>query len=167
MPLTANIAVTIEAVHTAASDLSAPVDTLRRSKRRSWLSGVANGQIDEKFADTRTLAASANEDIDLIGALANVFGATVNFAEIAAIYIEADAANTNNVRVGPAASNGFLGPFADITDRIIVAPGQMFLITAPDAGWSVTAGTGDKLNIANSGGGTAVTYSIVVFGRTA
>jgi hypothetical protein len=49
------------------------------------------------------------ENLDLSGVLANALGATLAFTAIKAILIVADSANTNNVVVGGAASNGFVG----------------------------------------------------------
>lgn len=122
-------------------------------------------QADLLYRATRTLAASANEDLDLAGVLANALGATVNAAEVVAIVIEAASGNTNDVRYGPAASAGALLGFADATDRRAIAPGDFEAMTCR-RGWPVTATTADKLNIANAGAGTPVTYTITVIGRT-
>jgi hypothetical protein len=46
-----------------------------------------------------------------------------------------------------------------------VKPGGMLVMTAPDAtGLAVTAGTGDKLKLANSAGSTSVTYDVIILG---
>jgi hypothetical protein len=93
-------------------------------------------------------------------------GATLAFTAIKAILIVADAANTNDVVVGGAASNAFVGPFADATDKINVGPGDVFLITRRSAaGLAVAAGTGDILKVANGGAGSAVTYRIIILGE--
>jgi hypothetical protein len=120
---------------------------------------------DVLFTDSRTIAASSNDDLDLRGVLTDALGATVNAAEIVAIYVEALTANTNNVVVGAAASNQFVGPFGAGTHSVAVGPGNCFLVTNKN-GWAVTAGTGDILRIANSGAGSAVKYNIIILGRT-
>lgn len=150
-----------------AADLSAPEDRLLLNKRFSFTEGTANGQADVMFHDTRTLAASATENLDLAGALSNAFGNTVTMAEAVLLYIEAAADNVNDVEVGPGASNGLLGPFKDASDRIKIAPGKAALFMAGAAGWAITAGTGDILFVGNGGSGSSVTYKIVVAGRTA
>lgn len=122
-------------------------------------------QADLLYRATRTLAASANEDLDLAGVLTNALGATVNAAEVVAIVIEAANGNTNDVRYGPAASAGALLGFADATDRRAVAPGDFDVLTCR-RGWPVTATTADKLNVANAAAGTPVTYTITIIGRT-
>lgn len=165
--VTGSFTITIDLKQVKDADLSHPEDSLKLSKRWGFLPGTANGQADILFHDVRTLAASASENLDLAGVLANAFGNTVTMAEVAALYIEADAANTNDVVFGPAASNGFLGPFGDASDRLKIGPGKCAFIPAPAAGWAVTAGTGDQLFVGNGGSGTPVTYTIILVGRTA
>lgn len=165
--VTGSFALTIDLKQTKDADLSSPVDEVKLTRRWSYTPGTANGQADIQFHDTRTLAASASESLDLAGILANAFGNTVTMAEVVALYIEASAANTNDVLIGPAASNGFLGPFGDASDRLKIAPGKAMMIQAPAAGWAVTAGTGDLLFVGNGGSGTPVTYTIILVARTA
>jgi len=126
---------------------------------------ATTGEADVLFSDSRTIVASGTDDLDLRGALTDALGATVNAVEITTIYVEALSTNTNNVVVGAAASNAFVGPFGASTHTVAVQPGECFLITSK-AGWTVTAGTGDLLRIANSGGGSSVKYTIVILGRT-
>lgn len=126
--------------------------------------GAGSGQANQLFSDTRTLSASATENLDMAGALANPFGATITYSAVKAIRVCAAAGNTNNVVVGGAGSNTFVGPFADATDKVVVKPGGCFLAVAPASGWSVTAGTGDILLVANSGSGTSVTYDVTIVG---
>lgn len=130
--------------------------------------GTGANQADRLWADTRTINASSNEDLDLAGSLTDAFGATITLARVKLIYVKAAAGNTNNVVVGGAASNGLLNWVADATDKINVRPGGVLLLAAPDAtAYAVTAATGDLLRIANSGAGTSVTYDIVIVGSSA
>ena len=132
----------------------------------SLANGTASGQADLVFADQRTLSASANEDLDLAGVLTSGLGATLTFATLKAIMVKAAAANTNNVVVSNPASNG-VPLFGSASDSIAVRPGGVFLWVAPQTGVTVTAGTGDLINIANSGAGTGVTYDVVLIGTSA
>lgn len=164
MALSSKIALAI------AATLSSPLDVSGRESKTnltpSWVLGNGTGanQANAIFTDTRTLAASANEDLDLAGALTDAFGATLTFTNIKAIFVLPAAANTNNVNVTRPASNG--APlFLAAGDGLGVQPGGMFSLMAPGlAGVTVTAGTGDLLNIANSAGGSAVTYTIIIIG---
>ena len=127
--------------------------------------GTGANQAKIAFADERTLAASANETLDLAGGLTDAFGNAITFTKIKAIMVQASAANTNDVLIGGAAATGFSSWVGDATDVVKVKPGGLFLIVAPDTnGYGVTAGTADLLKIANSAGSTGVTYKIVVIG---
>lgn len=157
----------------AAFDFVTAVDVGDAKHTASWspsyqfTDGTGANQAKAVFADTRTLAASANESLDLAGGLSDVFGNVITFTKIKALLIQAAAGNTNDVLVGGAASNGFTAWVGDATDVVKVKPGGMLAIAAPDAtGLAVTAGTGDLLKIANSAGSTGVTYTIVVIGTT-
>jgi hypothetical protein len=121
-------------------------------------------QANVLFSDTRTLAASASEDLDLAGALADAFGATIAAAEVVAIYIAAASGNTNDVQVTRPATNG-VPLFLAAGDGLALGPGDFVLLTNRK-GVTVTAGTGDVVHIANSGAGSSVTYDVVVIGRT-
>jgi hypothetical protein len=157
----------ITGVQSGAADLGA----LEFSPNLAFVKAITNGtganQADLLFADTRTLAASATEDLDLAGSLADVFGATITMVEVVAIMILADAGNTNNVVIGDATSPVPL--FGGTNPTLAIKPGGMFMIVAPNASgqFAVGAGSTDKLKVANSGGTTGVTYSIVVVGRSA
>ena len=126
---------------------------------------AALGKADLMYTATRTLAASATEDLDLAGVLTDAFGATFTATEVMAIVVEAATGNTNNVVIGGAASNAFLGPFGEAAHTLAIKPGQYIALTDVQ-GWAVTAGTGDLLKVANSSSGTAVTYTITVIGRS-
>lgn len=162
----ANIALNIKAKQTGSADLGTPQILVDIEKLLDFTPGTAAvGQANVLFSDTRTLAASATENLDLAGLLTDALGATVSAAEIVAIYVGAATGNTNNVNVSVPAANGFAGPFLAASDGVATAPGQFHLFTNRN-GWPVTAGTGDLLTFANSGAGSAVDYDVIVIGRT-
>lgn len=166
MSVTADISLSIEAYLAGSPDLGSARQRVTISENLQFEPGTASiGQANILFADTRTLAASATENLDLAGVLTNAFGAVITAAEIVAIFVRAAAGNTNAVLIGPGASNGFLGPWNAATDRLRVLPGEWHMLTC-QAGWGVTAGTGDILFAGNGGAGTAVTYDLVLIGRT-
>ena len=161
-----SIAFSLDLTDSGTGDLGSPKMRVSVSKALALIEGTnATNKANLLFSDQRTLAASANEDIDLAGALTDAFGASIVAAEIVAIYIDAAAANVNSVQVTRPASNGFIGPFMATGDGVSIKPGEYALFVS-QSGWAVTAATGDLLNIANSGAGTAVDYNIVVVGRT-
>lgn len=162
----ASIELNIRAKQTGAGDLGTPSMLAQVEKTMEFSAGTAAvGQANVLFSDERTLAASANEDLDLAGVLADALGATITAAEVVAVYVEANAANTNDVRVSQPASNGVAGIFLAAGDGLSIGPGDCFLLTRKN-GVGVVAATGDKINIANSAAGTGVTYKILILGRT-
>ena len=166
MPLTATIDLALNATLTKASDLASPQAPFNVKRRAVFQDGVTAGKADKIFGDTRTILAAANDDLDLAGGLTDEFGVVINFAKIKAIVIAAAAGNVNDVKVGGAAANQFVGPFGAAAHTVSVPPGGLLVLTAPANGWAVTAATGDLLRIANAAG-SAVTYDIVIIGTSA
>lgn len=149
-----------EAVHGKPGELG----HLRNFKKTLDGAGTGGASLATKmFADTKTYAASGTEDLDLSGALVGIDGAAAVFTKVHSIYVKAAATNTNKVNIGGASANQFVGPFANASDIVQVAPGDSFLVTN-DAGWDVTAATADLLKLANAGSGTGVTFDIIITG---
>ena len=166
MALTSRITAQIDASESGSLDLGTKTAKISAAIALALASGTADDQADMIFSDTRTIAASSNDDLDLAGSLVGAFGNTLTFAKIKAIMVIADAGNTNNVVIGAAASAQFVGPFGANTHTIAVKPGGVFLIAIPDTGWTVTATSADILRIANSSSGTSVTYKLIIIGTS-
>ncbi len=167
MALRATIRAAIAAELVGAVDLGENEFSLPFASDIPLLSGTGANQADRIFADRRTLAASASEDLDLAGVLTDPFGAALIFAKVKAILLRADKANVNDVVVGGASSNQFVGPFGGATHTVAVPPGGAALFVAPGAGWPVTADSADLLKVGNGAGGTDVTYDVVLVGTSA
>jgi hypothetical protein len=164
--LTSKLRVDVSAQQTVPHDLGGAGDSASKNWSVSFTDGAGAGQANVVWSDTRTINASSNDDLDLAGSLTNALGSTV-FAKVKSLTVVAAEGNTNNVVVGGAASNTWIGPFADATDKVVVRPGGVYAISVGDAdlnAYAVTAATGDILRIANSGAGTTVTYDIVIIG---
>lgn len=161
-----DIRLIIDLNQSGTGDLGTPKLSVNVEKVLSLIPGTdAVNKANILFQDTRTLAASANEDLDLVGVLTDAFGATINTAEVLLVYISASTGNTNAVEFGPAASAGALLGFKDASDRLVIRPGKYACLANGD-GWAITATTADKVNIANAGAGSSVTYDIIIVGRT-
>lgn len=168
MPLSTKLLVDLDADYTSALDLSTTENRLRFTRQIALATGTASGQADRIWHDERTLAASASEDLDLTGTLVDAFGATLTLARVKGLIVFANSANTNDVVIGNAASNGWVGPFGAAPHTLTVRPGGLLCLFAPGpTGYVVTAGTGDLLHVANSASGTPVTYDVVVIGASA
>lgn len=165
MPAVTGIRAAIDAYLTKSADLGTPSAPILASVTDTLLTGTLDTQADKVWGDSRVLTASASEDLDLFGTLLDAFGDLFSPVEIVAIIVIADDANTNDVVVGGAAATQFVGPFGAATHTHKVRPGGFYFWYAP-GGFANAAGA-DFLRVANGGGGTSVTYSIVVVGRSA
>lgn len=167
MSLTSSIKLNVSAVQSSALDLGTRSFPAALNLAIALANGTGANQADLMFSDTRTLTASATEDLDLAASLTDSFGATITFARIKAIIISAASGNANNVNVTRPASNG-VPLFLAASDGLAVRPGGLFALVGPDAtGVAVTAGTGDLLTFTNSAGSTSVSYSIIILGASA
>jgi hypothetical protein len=154
----ANIVLSIDSVALKQQTLADADDSLVYKLSRLFSNGTSTGQASRHYHGRRTLAASANEDLDLAGGLTDFSGATITATKLKALLIVASEGNTNDVRLTRPASNG--APlFMAAGDGIALAPGEAFLFVGK-TGKTVTADTGDLLNVANSAGGTGVSYDI-------
>lgn len=162
--LQGSLSVAIAATLALAGDAGTAEAPLRAGKSLSFDNGTGNGQANQAFFDKRQIAASGSENIDLSGVVLNALNESVVLTKVKALVIVAEAANVNDVVVGGAASNGFATPFGDPTDKVKVPPGGVLVLSAPNGGFTVTPGTGDILQIANGGAGSAVNYTIAVIG---
>lgn len=168
MALTSRLLLELTSNLTTALDLASASVPLDYKRQVDLASGTGANQADRVFHDQRTLTASSSENLDLAGSLTDAFGATITFARVKGLLVAASAGNTNNVLVGGAASNGFVNWVSDATDVVVVRPGGVLALFAPDAtAYAVTAATGDLLKVANSGGTTSVIYDIVIIGASA
>jgi len=168
MPLDTNVILQLAATLTKALDLGTGTLPLGYKQEFAWPDGTGADKADLVWHDQRQLAASANEELDLAGVLTDAFGTTLTFAKVTALVVFAKKTNTNNVIVGGAAANALATMFSDASDKAVVRPGGLVAFIARDTtAYAVTAGTGDKLKIENSAGGSVVDYEIVIVGRSA
>jgi hypothetical protein len=165
MPLNTQISATMAVDLTGSPAVGGAIPSFSKGKGAdiALTDGSGSGQASKVYSATRTVAASANDDLDLAGGLTDPFGVSLTFATVKAIVIRSDQANTTNLTVSPAATNGFLGPFGAAAHTAQLRPGGALVFAAPQTGWTVTASTGDLLRIANAAGASA-TYSIEIIG---
>lgn len=161
----AQIALSVQALLASALDIGSASYPLSFSSTNNFADGVGADQAKEVFADTRTLTASSNEDLDLSGVLLDAFGVAIVLTKIKALIVKADPTNVNDVVVGAAASNAISTIFGATTHTVKVKPGGLLVLVAPDVnGYGVTAATADLLRVTNGGAGTSVNYTIIVIG---
>jgi hypothetical protein len=168
MALDTQIKLRAHAVLTGSAGGTTPQGVYNQSVSYSWPSGTGLSQADLVHRIVNgTIAASANTDLDLAGSFAGMLG-TTTFARVKAVILTAPDTNTNNVVMGAAATNTWVGPFGAATHTVSCPPGGCIPFINPTAaGWPVTATTADLLRLANSGAGSAVTYSLLLIGASA
>lgn len=135
-----------------------------------WACGTSDGQINMVWSDRIALAASQTTTLDLAGGLTDAYGHTLTFAVVKLIILRnRNTVQTDILRIGPAASNGWTGFWADASDRTLCKggiAGQPGIVVLYDPyGITVTAGTGDNLAIIEAGGANTVTYDIFIAGE--
>jgi len=136
--LNANIKLDVVAELLSTLDIGSARHALQYGYNAVLTDGTGANQAKALFADTRTLAASASENLDLAGGLTDALGNALTFTKIKALIIKADAANTNDVLVGGHASAAIASLFGDATDKARVKPGGLLAMVAPDAnGYSI------------------------------
>ena len=170
MGATAKLQLHLEVGYTAQLDLALASVPLLKDYIVNLASGTGAGQADKVFHDTRTLGASANEDLDLNGAaLTDAFGVGLAFVRIKGLFVAAAAANPNPITVGGAASNGFVSWTGAATDKVSVRPGGVFALftgAADATGYAVTAATADLLRVTAGAGGNH-SYDVILVGASA
>lgn len=165
MNVNATVSAIVALIGAANGDLAVNQSHVAVNAQAEFTTGAGANQINEVFSDTRTLADSATENLDLNGtALQNAFGTNIAFARVKFIFIKNKSA-TQVLSVGGAASNQFINWVGDATDVVKIRPGGFLLLVAVDAtGYAVTASTGDLLKIANGNAGQAADYDVIIGG---
>mgnify|MGYP001555613384 CR=1 FL=1 len=144
-------------------DIHAVAASIRDDVIVSLEDGTGANKANQCWADERSLNASSSEEIDLAGNLSNAFGQTLTFSKVKAVVIKASASNASDVEMGGAAANAFASFVKDSSDIILIKPGGLIVLIAPDAsGFDVSSN--DLLKMANSGG-AAISYEIIVIGE--
>jgi hypothetical protein len=163
--IAATISLALTVAYAQTMDVGSAQHNVNFNPNYAFSDGTGANQAKIIFTDTRTLTASATENLDLAGVLLDAFGNVITFDRIKAIIVTADPANTNNVLFGGAASAQAAPWFGDVTDVLVIRPGGMIALVAPDAiGYDVTATTADLIKVTNSAGTTGVNYTIVLIG---
>lgn len=163
--LVAVVKAALSATYANSLEFGSVEQKLQYNVSKPFAEGIGADQAQKLWTDQRTIAASGSETLDLSGVLTDVFGAALSLTKVKALLIKAAESNVNDVVVGNAATNTWLGAFGAAAHTMAVKPGGALLLIAPDAnGLAVIAGTGDQLKIANSGAGSSVSFDIVVIG---
>jgi hypothetical protein len=159
---TSTLAVTLSALLADSLDNSTVRDEVSKSYSLSITNGTGASQANQLWHDTRTVLTGATDSLDLAGVLTNGIRQTVTFASIKLVLVKAAAANSTIISVTRPAANG-VPIFSAAGDAAPLGPNGVFLWSSPVSGVTVTASTGDLLDIVNAAGASA-TYDIFIVG---
>lgn len=124
--------------------------------------GTTSGKADVVYSDpAKTLGASASVSYDLSGSLTNGIGGAAVFAKVKVIAVKNSGAGA--ITIERPASNGL--PFFDAAGDAITIPSGGSVTLHNPTGWTVTAGTGDLIDITADGSGA--TFAILIVGTSA
>ena len=85
--------------------------------------GTGSGNVNNGFADQRTLATNTSESLDLSGtALDNIFGVDLALTKLKGLFIWSLSTNTTDLTIGNV-TNGIVGPWSSATMSVVVKPG--------------------------------------------
>lgn len=163
MALSFEMNVGIKGLLSSSLDLSTVKDWLERTYSIQFDNGTGAGQANNIWHDKRTLTTGTNENLDLAGGVTNALGQTTTFTKIRLILFYGLEANTGLLSVSRPASNG-LAFLKAAGDAFELHPDGLFILTnSTTAGITVTAGTGDLINVDNASGATQ-NYHVVIVG---
>lgn len=169
MTMKTTIRASILAKLTETLDLGDRTATATGKTDITLTSGTGAGMADKVFQDTRSLAGSASESLDLAGVLTDPFGGVLTFVKVKALYIASADENLNDIVVGAAAATPW-SALLGATGTVTLRPGAFFLACAGVAdasGYAVGAGATDLLKVLNNAGVNTVLYDIVIVGTSA
>jgi hypothetical protein len=172
LALSGNVSLSIQATETSSTDLQTGSASLSQALSIVLSDGTGVNQANKIWSDSRSLAASASDTLDLSGAFTNIYGSAVNFTAIKFMFVQHTTVDASALlTVKPAAALGWASWQPTGTTGIWLAGatavgqqgGFILLGRSTAAGYAVTAGTGDILTI-TAGPDVVHTYNIVLIG---
>ncbi|NRA03374.1 MAG: hypothetical protein HRU00_12320 [Myxococcales bacterium] len=130
----------------------------------AWPTGTGARQGDKPFDDTRTLAASTGEDLDL-QALLDGNAAALSLAEVAAIAIKSAEANGGDLHVAPSVGTPWVSLLQAGSVMVLPPGGFAVFGCTSDPAWAVAAGN-KSFNVANQDGGASASYQVWLIGKS-
>jgi hypothetical protein len=159
MATTVRIKLDIEIVESYTGDLGNPGKTHRVSKDVVFVNGNGSGQFNKVHSDI----ASATTDYDVAGVVVDAQGAAITMTKLGMIYAENRGTTSGDMMYvgGDANSVPFCGAAANF---VKVGPQGFALIVNPIDGWTVTAATGDVVEVNHNAG--TWDHAVIVAGRS-
>jgi hypothetical protein len=168
MSLSGKLNYSLTGTTSATRDLGTATVSESLSYTQRITDGDAANKAEKVWGDTRSLAASTSEELDLAGGLTDGLGNTVTLNRLICLGIKASTANGSTITLGGSASNAWETWTADAGSTIKLRPGGSIALIGPDAtGYAIGAGATDLLQIGNDDTSATASYSIFVMGSEA
>lgn len=145
--VTGELVVSIKAAETIANGLGTGQLSPSLAVTLTFGSGTGSGKVQQNW--TRSATAAAAPVTYTLSAMVDDMGRSVPLAKVRGIVI-ANLSQTDGqtLTIGGAATNPWLAPFGDVSDKLKIHAGGVFALAAPLAtGLGVTAGSSDQLKI--------------------
>src|SRR5262249_49659288 len=94
-----------------SNDLGFPKFNLPNRSSMIIQDGAGDYQCNKIFADTRLLGPAGTENLDLAAGISDPFGVVMTFLTVKVFALYSAKANSGDITIGNAASNGFVGWF--------------------------------------------------------
>jgi hypothetical protein len=92
--------------------------------------GTGASQADGLFTWNEGISANETQSFGLFSGLVDLYGQTLEFSAVKAIFIQADPNNEANILIG---GGTWVGPFGDASNTLVLRPGQMICFACQDA----------------------------------
>lgn len=165
--LTSSVAVELAWLLSEADDLDTPKVEAYRRVFHSFASGSGSGQANKLFRDSRSLAASASETLDLSALTENIIGdsRTVAFATVRALLVVNTSTPSDSILTVTTSgtSDPLTALFGGAAGTQKLGPGDAWLFTRRLAGITVDSGNKD-LKFTNSDNDATTTYDLIIIG---
>jgi hypothetical protein len=167
MIVDAELSLTLKSTYRRARALGVVSYLVDWAVAANLLTGTGANQADTMYAARRTIAAGANDDINLASGLTDPFNNPIVFVEVRGLAVRAPTTNTGVIRVGGAApANRLTGLWADSAGYVDLAPGMIVIIPAPaDNDVVVVNGASNILRLNNQAASSGFA-DVVIFGTS-
>jgi hypothetical protein len=162
--LAATFGISASATMSKTEEMSTLTDVLSKIMNQTFALGTGANQVNGLFHDTRTLADGANETLNFLaaGSLEDKLGEAMDLDILKAFVVKNNSADASLI-VG-ATGAGQMPIFGATTERVILPPGGVMVVTAPDVnGIDVSSAASMKFEHDGTGVDT-LDYDLIVAG---
>lgn len=152
----------IDGTYKSTLDLGTVTEKLGTQISIPFASGTGDDQADRWTHDKRTVTNPTTDTIDLTATLSDGFGATFAPATLKGIIIHHRSTSGNLTITGNAIQ---YSGWAGASGEHLILPGGLWVVMAPNTGYTITNTTKDQLSIDSSAG--AIIYDIYLLGASA